>query len=342
MKKHTSALISALTAAALLAGCATTTTDSTAATDASTTVDSSAQAAEAQTVKVVTTIFPLYDWTQNIVGDDAANIDLSLLMDSGVDMHSFQPTTDDMIAIAECDLFIYVGGESDEWIEDALANATNPDMQVLNLMEVLGDAVKVEELKEGMQVSEHTHDHDEEEGEADEHVWLSLRNAQVVCQAISETLATLDGDNASTYSSNTSAYIGELQTLDDAYQTAIDAASMDTLLFADRFPFRYMVDDYSLDYYAAFIGCSAETEASFETLAFLTDKVDELNVATLLVIDGSDETIAQAIIAASTAKNQDILMIDSMQSVSADDIAAGTTYLSTMEYNLEVLIKALQ
>ena len=473
-------------------------------------------------LSVVTTIFPEYDWVKEILGDKAESTDLTVLLDNGVDLHSYQPTADDIVKISDCDLFIYVGGESDGWVEDALKESTNKDMKVIDLLEVLGDSVKTEETVEGMQETEHAHDHSKEvstfedhevqgrslsdwagswqsaypfaldgtlddafaamaeegemtadeyktyyqngyktditnidiagdrvaftyedgkkvgsdykyigyyiqnwstgtkaamyrfeavdrtsgvpvyiefndhmiesvapehfhirmsnesfdaivdpekswptffpadmtgedlcehmeghghdhdhEEEADEHVWLSLKNAKTLVRAISDALQELDPDNKDTYAANTSAYIEKLSALDGAYQSAVDGAARKTVLFGDRFPFRYLVDDYGLSYYAAFAGCSAESEASFETVSFLAKKVDELKLPCVLTIEGKNHKIAETIVENTAEKNQKILTMDSMQSTTSEDVANGTTYLSAMEQNLSVLKEAL-
>ena len=487
-------------------------------------------------LSIVTTIFPEYDWVREILGDKADNAEVTMLLDNGVDLHSYQPTADDIVKISDCDLFIYVGGESDGWVDDALKNATNKNMKVINLLDVLGDSVKTEEVVEGMQEAEHDHDHDhskevstfeddevqdrslsdwagdwqsaypfvldgtlddafaamaekgemtaeeyktyyqngyktditnidiegdhieftyddgrkvgsdykyvgyyiqnwstgtkaamyrfeaedkdsgapvyiefndhmiepaaaehfhirmsnesfdaivdpenswptffpadmtgeeicehmeghdhdededheheegeehEHEEEKDEHVWLSLKNAEVLVNAISKSLQELDPDNKDTYATNAAAYIEKLSALDGEYQAAVDAATYKTVLFGDRFPFRYLVDDYGLSYYAAFVGCSAETEASFETVSFLAKKVDELKLPCVLTIEGAQHKIAETIVQNTAEKNQKVLTMDSMQSTTSKDVANGTTYLSVMEKNLSVLKEAL-
>lgn len=334
-------------------------------------------------LSIVTTIFPEYDWVKTIVGDNAENVDITMLLDNGVDLHSYQPTAEDIMKIATCDMFVYVGGESDEWVEDALAEATNENMVVIDLLDVLGDSVKEEEIVEGMEAEEE-HEHDEaeeadaeeaeevveagteateeaveadteeaeeaveadadeqEEVEYDEHVWLSLKYAETLCTEIEAQLETIDPDNAETYKANLDSYVAELDALDAQYQETVDAASVKTLLFGDRFPFRYLVDDYGLDYYAAFVGCSAETEASFETIIFLADKVNELGLNAVMTIEGNDHTIAETVRDNTESKNQEILTLDSMQSTTSEDVANGATYLSIMTDNLEVLKSALQ
>lgn len=310
-------------------------------------------------LSIVTTIFPEYDWVREVLGDKADNAEITMLLDNGVDLHSYQPTADDIVKISDCDLFIYVGGESDGWVEDALRNAANRNMKVINLLEVLGDSVKTEEIVEGMQEEEHEHEdahaHDdaeehehedaeehEHEEEADEHVWLSLKNAKMLVRVISKALQELDPNNKDIYAANADAYVKKLSALDAEYQAAVDAASNKTILFGDRFPFRYLVDDYGLRYYAAFVGCSAETEAGFDTISFLAKRVDEWKLPCVLTIEGAQHKIAETVVRNTTAKNQKVLTMDSMQSTTTQDVKNGTTYLSVMEKNLSVLKEALR
>ena len=303
-------------------------------------VNAASAASGDEKIQIVTTIFPEYDWVINVLGDDPANAEVTMLLDNGVDLHSYQPTADDILKISACDMFIYVGGESDEWVEDALKEATNKDMVVINLLEALGDSVKEEEMVEGMQESEH--EHEEGEVEYDEHVWLSLRNAATLTDIISKELQRIDAANAQIYKNNSDAYIKKLNELDKQYSDAVSASSVKTLLFGDRFPFRYLTDDYGLTYYAAFVGCSAETEASFETITFLAKKVDELSLHAVMTIEGGDHRIAETILQNTAAKDQQILTMDSMQSTTSKDVENGTTYLSVMEGNLSVLKEALR
>ena len=336
MKKIIALLLVLLMTAGMLAGCGKQKDD-----DTTDTTDK---------LSIVTTIFPEYDWVRQILGDKADNADVTMLLDNGVDLHSYQPTADDIVKISDCDLFIYVGGESYGWVEDALKNATNKDMKVVNLLEVLGDKVKNEEVVEGMQEEEHEHEDGEEheegeehehEEEADEHVWLSLKNAEVLVGTISNALQEVDPGNKEAYAANADAYVKKLSALDAEYQAAVDNAARKTVLFGDRFPFRYLVDDYGLNYYAAFVGCSAETEASFETISFLAKKVDELKLPCVLTIEGKNHKIAETIVKNTAPKSQKILTMDSMQSTTSKDVASGTTYFSVMEKNLAVLKEAL-
>lgn len=503
MKKMSVFLLALVLTASLLAGCGK--------ENASETIKD-----ESKQLSIVTTIFPEYDWVRQILGDKLEDSDLTMLLDNGVDLHSYQPTADDIIRISDCDLFLYVGGESDEWVEDALKEATNTNMKVINLMDVMGDTIKTEEAKPGMQAEEgHNHgyshfedsdvrdrsladwsgdwqsvypflkdgtlddvmvkkaetgkktaeeyhnyyetgyqtdvetividgeastmefvkngvsskavyqykgyqiydyesgnrgvryffeatkgdnsapkyvqfsDHgiepgkaehfhiytgndgfdalsqemehwptyypsamtgkeiaedmlEHEEKEYDEHVWLSLRNAQTLCEKIAGVLGELDPENRDIYQANVSAYMEKLSALDSKYQEAVKNASRKTVLFADRFPFRYLVDDYGLNYYAAFAGCSAESEASFETVSFLADKSDELGLPCVLTIEGKQHNIAETIVQNTKEKSQKILTMDSMQSITSEDVKNGVTYLSVMEQNLHVLQEALK
>ena len=306
--------------------------------------------AEANQINIVTTIFPIYDWVREVVGDNATHANITLLLDNGVDLHSYQPTAQDILAISTADLFIYVGGESDEWVEDVLQSAMNPNLKAINLVDAMGEDIKTEEVVEGMEHDhdhedsedheEHDHEHEHEE-EADEHVWLSLRNAGKLTGIIADTLSEIDPDYAEYYQENASAYIGKLADLDARYTDTVNGSACKTILFGDRFPFRYLADDYGLTYFAAFSGCSAESEASFETIVFLAGKTDELGLPAVLTIEHPKTRIAETIVQATSAKDQKILVLDSMQGTTVSDIQAGMTYLSVMESNLEVLKEAL-
>ncbi len=330
MKKYIITLISAIIMAGFLSACA-----------AGTPATAPADAAGGDRLQIVTTIFPEYDWVMNILGTDPAAAEVTMLLDNGVDLHSYQPTAEDILKISTCDMFIYVGGESDEWVEDALKEAVNKDMAVINLLDVLGDSVKEEEVVEGMQEEEHDHDHEDGEAE-DEHVWLSLRNAATLTGYISKELQRIDEKNADIYKKNADDYIAKLNALDKQYADAVSAAPVKTLLFGDRFPFRYLTDDYGLSYYAAFVGCSAETEASFDTISFLAGKEDELSLHTVMTIEGKDKKIAETIVQNTAGKDQQILTMDSMQATTSKDVENGVSYLSVMENNLAVLKEALK
>ena len=321
MKKILALLLALWIPAAVLSGCAP-----------------QDDSAASNKLNIVTTIFPAYDWVREILGAETDRAEITILLDSGVDLHSYQPTVDDIVKISDCDLFLYVGGESDGWVDDALKNAPNKERKVIRLLDVLGDSAKAEETVAGMQEEEHDH---EEEAEYDEHIWLSLKNAQVLVAAISEALQETDPARKDTYAANAAAYAEKLSALDGEYRAAVDSGKYKTLLFGDRFPFRYLADDYGLNYYAAFPGCSAETEASFETVSFLAGKMDALGLPCVLTIEGTQHKIAETIVQNTAQKNQQVLTMDSMQAVTANDAASGVSYLSIMEKNLSVLKKAL-
>lgn len=375
-------------------------------------VFSSALVASAQEqqkqMKIVVTTFPLYDWVRNILGDRLAQTDLTLLQDTGVDLHNYQPTAADFVKLTDADVFVYVGGESDAWVADAIKTAQNRRLLSVSLVDVLGGLVKNELVVEGMQEGAHAHDHEDEaadhdhaeaadadhaheeadhdhaeaadadhaheeagheeaadmehdheheeaghdheheheghgheHGEPDEHVWLSLRNAQAAVSFLKDILAALDETNAPVYEANAQAYIEKLKALDAEYTQTLSKKQNPVLLFADRFPFRYLMDDYGIGYYAAFSGCSAETEASFSTVAFLAGKLDELSLPSVMTIDGSDQKVAKTVMEASKAKNQKLLVLNSMQTITRADIDAGADYLDIMRQNLEVLNQAL-
>lgn len=296
---------------------------------------------------IVAAIFPLYDWTREIIGENVQDVELTLLVNNGTDLHSYQPSASDLINISTCDVFLYVGGASDVWVEDALKNVTNPDMQVINLMDVLGSRAMEEEIVDGMQHSHEEHDHAEDDHNHevvayDEHIWLSLNNAVFFVNHISKVLEAADAKNAEFYRSNAAAYTDKLKVLEADYRNTIEQAKTDTLLFCDRFPFRYLTEDYGLKYYAAFPGCSAETEASFATIAFLAEKLEELQLPAVITIEGSDKKIAQTVIQNTESKNQEIVSLDSLQSVGKKDVENGVTYLSVMEKNLSVINQVLQ
>lgn len=315
LRKYIAAILTVILAAAGFAGC------------------SDISVRDSSRLSIVCTIFPIYDWTREIVGNDNDGVELTYLMSSGADLHNYQPTVADMITISECDVFIYLGGESDEWVKDSLSEARNKDMTVISLMDVLSSSLREEELKEGME--------DVDELGYDEHIWLSLRNAETCVREISGSLAAADSDNAAAYRSNADSYISRLNELDVSFTELTANAKNKTLIFGDRFPFRYFVEDYGLDYYAAFMGCSADSEASFSTIAFLADKADELSADTIFAIEGSYCTIAEVIASSTDSKSQKIAVLDSVQSVTGSQIDDGISYIKIMENNYDVLKEAL-
>ncbi|MCR5413832.1 MAG: metal ABC transporter substrate-binding protein [Kiritimatiellae bacterium] len=314
----------------------------------------------AKPVTVVTTTFPIYDWTREAIGDSTNRVELVLLQKSGADLHNYTPTAADLRTISECDLFIYNGGESDGWTSRALAQKANPKRRELSLLAALGDAVKDEEIREEME--HHHHDgheeHDEHCGhdehdehhhhhdhagivkEKDEHVWLSLRHAKALVGSIADSLGDVDPANAAAYSKNARAYTERLAALDREYSDAVAHSRRRTILVADRFPFRYLTDDYGLEWHAAFTGCSAESEASFKTIMTLAKKVNNLGLPVILTMEGANHKIAETVRRTTRRKNQRILSLDSMQSVTVDR-AEREHYIDVMRRNLKVLKQAL-
>ena len=330
--------------------------------------ESNEKAPAQKKVSIVATIYPQYDWLKNVLGDRLDAVNLKLLIKNGTDLHSYKPSAQDIAAIASADMVVYVGGESDEWIEKAL-KATPKDGRVqVNLMEALGDRVKEEEVVEGMQAEEehhhehgeeaeehehehhehaeeHEHEHHEhaEAPENDEHIWLSLKNAEILVRTLADAISKVDTAHATEYHMNAALYVAKISALDAQYRAATDSAALKTILFGDRFPFRYLVDDYGIKYFAAFVGCSAESEASFETVAFLAGKMDSLALPAIFTIDGSNGKIARAILDASKkSKEAQVLTLNSMQSVTDAQMQSGVDYLSIMRENLEVLKKAIK
>lgn len=302
---------------------------------------SSTNAFAASKKLIVCVTYPEYDWVMNILGEQTAAFDVILLQNNGTDLHSYQPSVKDIARISSSDLFIYVGGESDKWVEKVISNSRNKNQIVVNMMEALGDKVREEEIVEGMQTEEDDEE-SEDEAEYDEHIWLSLKNAIVLTNIISEKIQRLDSANNQFYKKNTENYVSQLSALDEEYIKTISTSNKKTILFGDRYPFRYLSDDYGMKYYAAFVGCSAESEASFETIVFLAKKVDDLDLDAVLTIEKSDKKIAKTIVANTKSKNQQIFELDSMQSITQNDIKNGRTYLSAMKNNLQVLKAALK
>lgn len=289
-------------------------------------------------LKVVTTIFPQYDFVRAIADD---NVELTMLIPPGAESHSFEPTPQDIIRIQDCDLFIYVGGESDTWVDDILGTMDTSNMSIMAMTECVKTVE--EEIVEGMEDDDESldngHDSDEDDGhEIDEHVWTSPKNAMLIVQAISRELQRLDSANEVLYRNETERYLAELETLNASFEEVTREAVRKTIVFGDRFPFRYFADEYGLQYYAAFPGCSSETESSAQTVAFLINKVTEEKIPVVFQIEFSNGQIADAICEVTGAKK---LLLHSCHNVSLDDIANGVSYLSLMTQNVVNLKEAL-
>lgn len=295
-------------------------------------------------ISVVTTIFPQYDFVRQIAGD---SVDLKMLLKPGEETHSYEPTPQDIIAIQNSDIFIYVGGENDAWVEDILDSMPGADMVTLKLMDCV-DTLE-EEHVEGMQEQPgHTHEdgeevyHDDEADhsvhEIDEHVWTSPVNASQIVDQIKDLLVQNDPDNEQVYETNAAAYEEELTKLDEEFRSVVDSAERSLVIFGDRFPFRYFADEYGLDYYAAFPGCASDTEPSAATMAFLINKVREEKVPVVLKMELSNENIASAI---AEATGTEVRTFYSCHNLSAEQFEAGETYLSMMQKNVETLKEVL-
>lgn len=320
MKRTLSMLLASLMTAGLLSGCGTADTQSTA--DA------------ADKLSIVTTIFPQYDFTRQIVGDHA---EVTMLLKPGAESHSFDPTPQDIKKIQNADLFIYTGGENDVWVDGILSSMGESQPETLKLLDCVPTVT--EELVEGMeQAHEEDEAHAEEEEEVDEHVWTSPQNAMRIVDKIAAVLSEKDAANAADYQASSAAYVEKLRGLDESFRDVVASGTRKTVLFGDRFPFRYLADAYGLKYYAAFSGCSTESEADAATVAFLVDEVKKDQLPVVFTIEFSNGRIADSIADATGAKK---LILHSCHNVSAEEMADGATYLSLMEQNVENLREAL-
>lgn len=351
MKKYIGIGLSILVAIMMVLGCAKKESTGSSEAESGSSVTESSSVAESNSeetkkLSIVTTIFPAYDWVKQVVGDNK-NVEISFLIDKGVDLHSYQASAADIAKITDSDLFVYVGGESDDWAEDIIKE--NPNLKYINMVDSIGEAALAEELVEGMQdEEEHDHEgeehaneegeHEEGEEEIDEHVWLSIKNAETIVSAIEAKLAEIDPDNKAEYEKNANDYLAKLDELDKEYKDTLSSIQNKTIIVGDRFPFRYLVNEYGIKYYAAFKGCDAGSEASFETVKFLANKMDELNMSDIFIIDGSKGDLAKTIVDNTKDKNAKVLVLDSMQSTKSSDNAS---YLDIMKKNLEVLKEVL-
>ena len=278
-------------------------------------------------VSIVTTIFSAYDFARAVAGDIC---EVSMLIPAGGEVHSFEPTPQDMIKIEDCDLFIYNGGESDEWVNTLLESEEYKDLSVLRMTDCV--TTYNEEVKEGMDA-----DGDGEEDEIDEHVWTSPRNAIAIIQAIADEISVKDPQNADKYHENALVYVKKLQNVDEEFRAIAREINNPTLIFADRFPMRYFAEEYGFDYYAAFPGCSAQTEPSAKTVTFLIEKVREENIPAVFCIEFSNGRLADNICGETGAKEY---TLHSCHNVSSADFKSGRTYCDIMEENAKTLREA--
>lgn len=281
-------------------------------------------------ISIVTTNFPAYDFARAVAGDKA---DVKMLLKPGAETHDFEPSPNDIIDIQKSDLFVYTGGESDDWVEGIL---TDSDAKVKTF--AMMDAVETveEEIVEGMEAEEE--EDSEEEAEYDEHVWTSPKNAIKIIEELKEELSKISPENKDVFASNAEEYTNKLSELDNKFQNIVNNAKRKVLVFGDRFPLRYFVEDYNLEYYAAFPGCAEQSEASSKTIAFLSSKIKSEKIPVVFKIEMSSNGIAETIAKETGAK---VLVFNSAHNISADDFNRGLTYAEIMESNLEVLEEAL-
>ena len=306
---------------------------------------SCAKKEDEEKIKIVCTQFVQYDWMRQIIGQ-SDRIELSLLVDNGADIHSYQPTAVDIMEISDCDMIVYLGLDIDGWVSEALERANNAHTRKIALTECEGVT-----LRNISSVSaEHSHDRHEEHdheghnhGSLDEHVWLSLKNAAAITEELCTELCTLDPEGEAKYRANTENYISKLRKLDEEYAETVALADEDErfVLFCDRFPFVYLFEDYGIEYSAAFEGCSTDSNADFATVLRLIGEADEHSLDCVMVTESADRALANTV--ASSSKNgiDRVLALDSLQAVSRGQIEDGRTYLSVMKENLSVLKLAL-
>ena len=288
-------------------------------------------------ISVVTTIFPYYDFTRSIAGDKA---DIKLLLSPGSEPHSYEPSPSDIVAIENCDIFIYNGGESDEWVESVLDSIENKNMKVMRMMDYVDllyeQSVDHDEHEhEDGDGDEHEHEHGEE---YDEHIWTSVKNAEKLTNAIYDELCVSDFANKAAYSSNRDSYLSQLQALDSEISDIVSNAKRNTVVFGDRFPFLYFVTDYSLEYECAFPGCSSETEPSISTVTHMIDFTRENKIPVVFYLEFSNGKVAKLISEDTGAKT---MLFSSCHNVTKDEFADGATYISLMEQNANALKEAL-
>ncbi|MBQ9940035.1 MAG: zinc ABC transporter substrate-binding protein [Clostridia bacterium] len=286
-------------------------------------------------VTIICTAYPQYDWIRQIIGDCNNDINLVLLLKGGNDIHSYQPSAEDIMRISQCSMVVALGTESEKWIYDTVENNPSNNTIVVSLIEELGDNAihsNSEHYHNGQETIHHTED-------VDEHVWISYKNAGVLCEVVCKYIIGLDNENREEYTNNLNVYLEKLQKADEEFKNKIEQTKSDTLIFADRFPFRYFIEDYGLNYLAAFEGCSADCEVSFETLISLSECVDLTGANAVFTVDNSDGKIANTVIENTKSKNAQILNLNSMQYFSNE--MYDTSFLSVMAENSEKIIKAL-
>lgn len=291
-------------------------------------------------INIISSVFASYDFAKQLSAG-VEDVEVDLLITPGTEPHSYEPSVQDMAKIKECDLFIYLGGESDEWVSSLLDTFEDDEVRTLKMI----DCVELleEETIEGMQSGHHEHHEDEHEheheaeGEIDEHVWTSPVNAISICEKIKDALCEIDNEHADAYNMNFKNYKAQLAELDGDFRSTFSTEQ--TLVIADRFPFRYLKEEYGFDYYAAFPGCSTENDPSAATIAFLENKIEELNSTAVFYTEFSSQKVADTLCEATGVKK---LMLHSCHNVSLDDFNSGKTYVDLMKQNLKNIQEALK
>lgn len=317
VRKHLTIILALFLLCSVTAGCAISETDN------------------SGKISVVTTIFPPYDFAQQVGGD---NINLKMLLNPGAESHSYEPTPKDIITVQNADLFIYTGGANDTWVDDIVSSVESDKLHVLKMMDVV--SVVEEELVPGMEEEHEGEDeHEGEEAEYDEHVWTSPKNAIIISKAISDKLCEIDPDNKDDYVKNTEAYMAKLNVLDGDFKKITQNASRNTIVMGDRFPFRYLADEYGLDYFAAFPGCATDVEPSASTIAFLIGKVKAENIPVVFHMEFSNQKVSKSICEATGALP---LELHSCHNITANEFKNGVTYIDIMQRNAKNLEIALK
>lgn len=295
---------------------------------------------------IVTTIFPAYDWVKQVIADKSDDFEVVLLTDKGADLHSYQPSADDIIRITDCSMLVCVGGNSDAWVFDFMYNENAPrrkDKHVVSMMHLLDKDVKTEDEIQKSCIDHKAEEHDHASGNEkyDEHVWLSVRNAQKIVRKIADELCLIDPSNSDSYRENADSYISKLQELDAHCNAVAKMAKRSMLLFADRFPFGYFVCDYGLSFDAAFSGCSSESDASFLMITSLADKLKQFKLPAVVALKGRSHNIPESVLSVAAVDGVKVVTVDSMESLTSKDRASGITYASVMEDNLDSFRQAL-
>ena len=326
MKKVFSILLALALIVTLFGACAGKNTDN----NTNSTTDADAKNGK---LKIITTIFPPYDFARNIVSDMA---DVKMLLPLGSESHSFEPSTQDIVEIQNCDIFICIGGESEKWVEKVMDSLDTEKVKVISLLDLV-DA-KEEEVVEGMEAGEEEEEKGSAKVEYDEHVWTSPVNAKVITESLSKAICEKDADNAEYYKANTASYVEKLDKLDKDFRDTVSTAKRDRIVVADRFPFRYLCDEYGIRYSAAFAGCSASTDPSANTVKYLINKVNEEKIPVVFYIEFSQKTVANTVLASTNAKGMEL---HSCHNISQEDFDNGIGYIELMNRNLDALTEAL-